>query len=113
MSHTWDDPVDERAKLRHRKGNPRPGTIYGRDMTGKAAETDRTKEINISGFTLDYYQHPAKHADPTRQYRHAYDVYSLGILLLEVGLWEKLKNYEDQRSGYDAYPDYDEDDHYE
>lgn len=27
-------------------------------------------------------------------YRHAYDVYSLGILLLEVGLWENLKNYE-------------------
>jgi predicted alpha/beta hydrolase len=24
-------------------------------------------------------------------YRHAYDVYSLGILLLEVGLWKKLR----------------------
>lgn len=62
---------------------------------------------------LDYYQHPAKHADPKRQYRHAYDVYSLGILLLEVGLWEQLKNHENSRSGYDSNCDFDEEDHYE
>jgi hypothetical protein len=82
-------------------------------MLGKVAAPEQTKETNISGFTLDYYQHPAKHADPKRLYRHAYDVYSLGILLLEVGLWEKLKNYEDSRSGYNENPDYDEEDHYE
>ncbi|KAE8451139.1 hypothetical protein EG329_004811 [Mollisiaceae sp. DMI_Dod_QoI] len=109
----WDDPMDERAKSRRRTGTPRTDSIYGRNMLGKVAVPEQTKEINISGFTLDYYQHPAKHADPKRLYRHAYDVYSLGILLLEVGLWEKLKNYEDSRSGYNTNPDYDEEDHYE
>jgi hypothetical protein len=112
-SEMWDDPMDERAKSRRRTGTPRADSIYGRNMLGKVAVPEQTKEINISGFTLDYYQHPAKHADPKRMYRHAYDVYSLGILLLEVGLWEKLKNYEDSRSGYNRNPDYDEEDHYE
>lgn len=109
----WDDPTDERAMTKRRKGTPRSDSIYGFNMLGKVAVPEQTKEANISGFTLDYYQHPAKHADPKRLYRHAYDVYSLGILLIEVGLWEKLKNYEDGRSGYNKNPDYDEEDHYE
>jgi hypothetical protein len=109
----WDGPVADRAKSRRRLGTPRADTIYGRNMLGKVAMVEQTKETNISGFTLDYYQHPAKHADPKRLYRHAYDVYSLGILLLEVGLWEKLKNYEDSRSVYDKNPEYDEEDQYE
>jgi len=113
MTTIWDDPMDEKAKSRRRPGTPRVDSIYGRNMLGKVAVPEQTKETNISGFTLDYYQHPAKHADPKRVYRHAYDVYSLGILLLEVGLWEKLKNYEDSRSGYNKNPDYDEEDHYE
>jgi hypothetical protein len=107
-SEMWDDPMDERAKSRRRTGTPRADSIYGRNMLGKVAVPEQTKETNISGFTLDYYQHPAKHADPRRLYRHAYDVYSLGILLLEVGLWEKLKNYESSRMGHN-----DEEDHYE
>ncbi|KAL7781227.1 hypothetical protein V8C43DRAFT_319983 [Trichoderma afarasin] len=108
----WRDPMGERAQLRRRSGIPRDGAIYGRDTLRKVPVKEQTKETNISGFTLDYYQHPAKHADPKRLYRHAYDVYSLGILLLEVGLWEKLKNYEDTRPEH-INSDYDEEDHYE
>ena len=109
----WDDPMDEGAKSRRRTGTPRVDSIYGRNMLVDVAVPEQTKATNISGFTLDYYQHPAKHADPKRMYRHAYDVYSLGILLLEVGLWEKLKNYGDSRRGYDLDADDDEEDHYE
>jgi hypothetical protein len=115
-SKMWDDPMDEKARLRRRRGDPRPASIYGRNMLEKEMVVEQTKETNISGFTLDYYQHPAKHADPKRQYRHAYDVYSLGILLLEVGLWEKLRDYESSRRSYNDYsgdPNYDEEDHYE
>jgi hypothetical protein len=72
----------------------------------KELPTEETKETNISGFTLDYYQHPAKHADSQRSYRHAYNVYSLGVLLLEVGLWKKLE------SRVTSHLDYDKD-HYE
>jgi serine/threonine protein kinase len=78
----------------------RVDSIYGRNMLTGANAGEATKETIVSGFTLDYYQHPAKHADPKRPYRHAYDVYSLGILLLEVGLWEHLRNYEDNIQSY-------------
>jgi hypothetical protein len=85
-SGVWHNPLDKGAKSRRRRGTPPVGSIYVRNSLGKVAVPEQTKETNISGFTLDYYQHPAKHADPKRLYRHAYDVYSLGILLLEVGL---------------------------
>jgi hypothetical protein len=69
---------------------PGYNSIYGHNPPEMIGDPHQTPKTNISGFTLDYYQHPAKHADPKRLYRHAYDVYSLGILLLEVGLWEEL-----------------------
>lgn len=104
---TWRNSGDKGEELKRRSGNLQDDTIYGRDTLRKVPVREQTKETNISGFTLDYYQHPAKHADPKRLYRHAYDVYSLGILLLEVGLWEKLSNY------YTMMLDPDEEDHYE
>ncbi|KAL9086394.1 MAG: hypothetical protein Q9165_007180 [Trypethelium subeluteriae] len=36
--------------------------------------------------------HPDKRASPKRMYRHAYDVYSLGIVLLEIGCWSRLES---------------------
>lgn len=102
----WEARRDKRSdSKRGLRRDHHLGSIYGFDMPGKTLLPNATRDINVGGFTLDYYQHPAKHADPERLYRHAYDVYSLGILLLEVGLWEKLNNY--KHSG-----DEDED-HYE
>ncbi|KAH7182331.1 uncharacterized protein B0J16DRAFT_363277 [Fusarium flagelliforme] len=89
---TWDEPVYRNSQPLAGKTVPRHTSIYGRNMLGKVARNEEAKETNISGFTLDYYQHPAKHADPKRLYRHAYDVYSLGILLIEVGLWENVND---------------------
>lgn len=105
------DPIDAKAGFRRGIGTPHFSSIYGRNMLGEGAVAERTKQTTISGFTLDYYQHPAKHADPMRQYRHAYDVYSLGVLLLEVGLWEKLRDYDSSR--YNGGSNNDEEDHYE
>ena len=113
LCEIWDDPINLKATSRHKSVTPRAASIYGRDMLGKAAVPEQMKATNISGFTLDYYQHPAKHANPKRRYRHAYDIYSLGILLLEVGLWEKLRNYEDAALRYNNNEDYNEEDHYE
>lgn len=104
-SFSFETPRVYESESKHGLGRHRLGSIYGYDMLGKTLLPTANKDINASGSTLDYYQHPAKHADPNRSYRHAYDVYSLGILLLEVGLWEKLTNY--KHSG-----DEDED-HYE
>ncbi|KAK7184880.1 uncharacterized protein CC84DRAFT_1168760 [Paraphaeosphaeria sporulosa] len=55
-------------------------------MTYNAVVPQRTKETNISGFTLECYQHPPKHAFQTPPYRYEYDVYALGMLLFKVGL---------------------------
>ncbi|RGP78903.1 hypothetical protein FLONG3_2808 [Fusarium longipes] len=121
-TRTWRSPHKE-PELRRRRQTPRSASIYGRDMLGKVASTEEAEDTNISGFTLDYYQHPAKHADPKRLYRHAYDVYSLGILLIEVGLWKSLENGSDSNSNSDSDSDsdsgcnnnlyHDDEDHYE
>lgn len=102
---TWDEPLHGNPQPPTGKTVPRNISIYGRNMLAKVARNKEGKETNISGFTLDYYQHPAKHADPKRLYRHAYDVYSLGILLIEVGLWETLnhRNYPHQGDGEEDY----------
>lgn len=108
----WDNLIDKRVKSRYRKGTPRVNSIYGRNMLGKVATPEQTKETNISSFTLDYYQYPAKYADLKHLYRYIYNIYSLGILLFKVGLWEKLKNYKDSRSGYNENSDYNKEDYY-
>ncbi|KAJ4011805.1 hypothetical protein NW752_004206 [Fusarium irregulare] len=104
---TWDEPLYRDSQPLAAKTVPRNISIYGRNMLAKVARNEEAKETNISGFTLDYYQHPAKHADPKRLYRHAYDVYSLGILLIEVGLWENVND------SYYPYRGDGEEDYYE
>ncbi|KAI6510878.1 hypothetical protein MCOR04_009050 [Pyricularia oryzae] len=83
----WDGPFS-RFSTSYQPAPRRPPIHMPGEQTKK-----KPKQVNVSGFTLDYYQHPAKHADPMCLYRHAYDVYSLGILLLEVGLWETLRDH--------------------
>ena len=41
---------------------------------------------------VDIYQHPDKWTNPSNRYRHGYDIYSLGVVLLEIGLWKSLKS---------------------
>ena len=40
---------------------------------------------------VDIYKHPDKLANPSSRFRHTYDIYSLGVVLLEIGLWHSLK----------------------
>ncbi|KAJ9149225.1 hypothetical protein NKR23_g4296 [Pleurostoma richardsiae] len=47
--------------------------------------------------TLDIMHHPSKRARPNRRYRHAFDVYSLGIILLEIGLWKPVGDMIDSK----------------
>lgn len=93
------------ASTGYPRRTPGPGSIYGHNASEIVGEPKEKEQKNISGFKLDYYQHPAKHANPQRLYRHAYDVYSLGILLLEVGLWAELRidEYSDDEDDEDYY----------
>jgi hypothetical protein len=60
------------------------------DYPGSNASTlaDFHYESRVSpNISLNIYQHPARRRNPGAKYRHAYDVYSLGMVLLELGLW--------------------------
>lgn len=58
-------------------------------------DTDSKPRINI-------YQHPDKVANPARRFRHSYDIYSIGLVLLEIGLWQNLQTF-DNGAWVDAY----------
>ena len=51
---------------------------------------------------INIYQHPDKVANPTRRFRHSYDIYSIGLVLLEIGLWQSLQTF-DHGEWVDAY----------
>lgn len=61
-----------------------PGDVY------YMRKTARSSDIN-----LDYYQHPDKRQNPALRYSRAHDIYSLGCLLLEIGLWKPLDKLAD------------------
>lgn len=49
--------------------------------------------VGLGSFdiNLDYYQHPDRRRDPSMRYSRAFDIYSLGCLLLEIGYWKPLQ----------------------
>ena len=65
----------------------------------------RSHEVDddvVSKPRFNIYQHPDKVAKPARRFRHSYDIYSLGLVLLEIGLWENLQTH-DNDEWDDAY----------
>lgn len=45
----------------------------------------------------NFYKHPARQGHPRKDYHMRHDVYSLGVCLLEIGLWESLVRYAGSR----------------
>lgn len=71
----------------------------------KVSQVSRSHEVDVdidSKPKINIYQHPDKVANPARRFRHSYDIYSLGLVLLEIGLWQNLETYDNVRS-VDAY----------
>ncbi|KAI1461251.1 prion-inhibition and propagation-domain-containing protein [Annulohypoxylon moriforme] len=59
--------------------------------TGMNTNTAAPHQINHGlDKRPDIYHHPAKRSNPDRSYQYAYDIYSLGLLLVEIGLWKSL-----------------------
>ncbi|KAF5720245.1 serine threonine kinase [Fusarium globosum] len=73
--------------------------LMGFDLI-RAADAKTTKEGAVKepgssprSWEFDIFQHPDRlRGDGSPMYINTYDVYSLGVLLLEIGLWEKLSN---------------------
>ena len=59
-----------------------------------AAARSRSTSPKLPGYVgFDIYQHPAKLSHPSRAYSPTFDVYSVGLLLLEIGLWQRLASF--------------------
>ncbi|KAA8909830.1 hypothetical protein FN846DRAFT_941011 [Sphaerosporella brunnea] len=43
--------------------------------------------------TVGIYQHPERLKSPYRPYKQIYDIYSLGLVLLEIGLWQSIESF--------------------
>ncbi|KAL8733480.1 MAG: hypothetical protein Q9166_002107 [cf. Caloplaca sp. 2 TL-2023] len=60
-----------------------PGYLGGSDVVGQAKK-----------LTPLIYQHPDRATNSNRRFRHGYDLYSLGLVLLEIGLWQDLQKFD-------------------
>ncbi|KUJ09424.1 uncharacterized protein LY89DRAFT_762039 [Mollisia scopiformis] len=47
----------------------------------------------------DVYRHPERTGPPTTSFKKVHDIYSLGIVLLEIGLWEPARGMYDEICG--------------
>lgn len=63
---------------------------------------DRLVQEMAKNVTFEYYQHPARGTDPSLTYAPMYDLYSLGCVLLEIGLWEPIFNDQTLQADTDA-----------
>ncbi len=43
----------------------------------------------------DLYSHPSRQGQPTARYTMAHDIYSIGVILLEIGLWRSFIKWND------------------
>jgi hypothetical protein len=56
----------------------------------RPSQKDGFSEPDSISNEMRFYQHPSYKRVPMQKYTHEFDYYSLGIVLLEVGLWSPL-----------------------
>jgi len=62
-------------------------------------ETGCTRRIGDSSWEKNLYRHPSRQGvDPEDDYVMQHDIYSLGVCLLEIGLWGSFVTYNDAQS---------------
>lgn len=54
----------------------------------------------------DVYRHPERYGEPDTSFTKTHDIYSLGVVLLEIGLWQTAKEMYDEvvEDEYDGKP---------
>ena len=70
--------------------NPMPwkdGAIRRPFLTSFDTSAEDTRAAHQESFISSIYRHPMAESGKRTAYKSAYDVYSLGLILLEVGLW--------------------------
>ncbi|EAS29265.3 uncharacterized protein CIMG_08011 [Coccidioides immitis RS] len=64
---------------------------YARHVEGA---TDMRSDFEIEP---NIYRHPERQGAPTRQFARPHDIYALGVVLLEIGLWKTVSQLFDAR----------------
>ena len=70
--------------------NPMPwkdGAIRRPFLTSFDTSVEDTRAAHQESFISSIYRHPMAECGKRTAYKSAYDIYSLGLILLEVGLW--------------------------
>ncbi|KAL8787307.1 MAG: hypothetical protein Q9213_002298 [Squamulea squamosa] len=79
-------------------GLSRPDDIVDskwRTQFSRSPDYDLEDDTSLNKSSI--YQHPDKVTEPRRRFRHSYDIYSLGLVLLEIGLWMDLQKIDIDR----------------
>ncbi|KAL5313162.1 hypothetical protein ACEPPN_018895 [Leptodophora sp. 'Broadleaf-Isolate-01'] len=102
--------VFQSSSVPHAKRFPRvlgdPFLVGLESARATAADSDKSARRKEAMWKMDIYQHPDRvyiNAPIERDYTKAHDVYSLGIVLLEIGLWKPLSTLEDVKKLYNRH----------
>jgi hypothetical protein len=92
-AHLTSSP-DQSSMLQYAE-EPQIGTPYLVGFSYARRGTARSTGSSRADWRNEIYRHPERQAaelgiDPEVYYKPYHDVYSLGVVLLELGLWERL-----------------------
>ncbi|KAF8538965.1 hypothetical protein BDD12DRAFT_805711 [Trichophaea hybrida] len=59
--------------------------------------TEPSTPRRVEDFEVNVYRHPSRQGIPTEQFHKEHDLYSYGVLLLEIGLWQLATDLFKQR----------------
>lgn len=65
--------------------------LCGFEFSRKANEISSTR--TVADFSLDVYRHPNRQGLPQLSHRIEHDLYSFGVILLDIGLWQSVESF--------------------
>jgi hypothetical protein len=72
--------------------------LFGFDLARpQAASSEHTKEYRASRFL---YTHPQRWAAPQETFNSIHDIYSLGVIFLELGCWKIASEFDPVKQGF-------------
>jgi hypothetical protein len=100
MAPTGRERTSSKSPLRWALGSPYLiGFETARTDTG---DTDAGSRLQ-AGLEIEIYQHPDRQGDYHIRYTMGHDIYSFGVVLLELGLWSPLEQRSDLTKEADPY----------
>ncbi|KAM0335463.1 hypothetical protein ACHAQA_000511 [Verticillium albo-atrum] len=64
--------------------------LVGFGLGRTSDKSSETIDVRQVGSQFDLYQHPELRADAHKRYEKRHDIYSLGLVLFEIGIWQSI-----------------------